>query len=227
MFSGIIEEVGKIARCDPTGLAIYATTVLEKINIGDSIAVNGACLTITHIEDDWFHVDTMPETLRRTNLGMLQPDSLVNLELSLVADGRIGGHMVQGHIEAAVPVLEIQEDGIASNVRIAIPAQLRPYLVSKGFVALNGVSLTIFECTNEFFSVALIPFTKEHTNLGYIQPSMPLNLETDVVGRYVFQYLQYMEVAKHLVVRSDSNLKAGLLGAQPMTGDWGVPKSHT
>jgi riboflavin synthase len=190
MFTGIIEEVGILRRVEPTGLAIQAQHVLEGVEVKDSVAVDGTCLTITERGEDWFHVDTMPETLRRTRLGRLQPGDAVNLERSLPAIGRIGGHLVQGHIEATAFVLTIREDGMALSVEIALPEDLRPFVVAKGFVAVNGVSLTVVESMHDRFSVALIPYTQRHTNLGRLQPGLLVNLETDIVGRYVAQFLQ-------------------------------------
>ena len=193
MFTGIIEGVGTLTRLEPTGLVIQAQRVLDGVEVKDSIAVDGTCLTITEQEKDWFRVDTMPETLRCTRLGSLQPGDIVNLERPLAANGRIGGHMVQGHIEAAVPVLSIREDGIALQVEIALPEQLRPYVISKGFIAVNGVSLTVVESGQDRFSIALIPYTQEHTNLGCLQVGTLLNLETDILGRYVVQFLRLKE----------------------------------
>ncbi len=189
MFTGIVEEVGTLRQVEPTGLVIQAQLVLEGLEVKDSIAVDGTCLTITERGEDWFHVDTMLETLRRTRLGSLQPGDAVNLERSLPANGRIGGHLVQGHIEATASVLTIREDGMALYVEIALPEPLRPYIVSKGFIAVNGVSLTVVESLCDRFSVALIPYTQEHTNLGRLQPGTLLNLETDIIGRYVVQYM--------------------------------------
>jgi len=190
MFTGIVEEVGILRRVEPTGLVIQAQRVLEGVEVKDSMAVDGACLTITERGGDWFHVDTMPETLRRTRLGQLQPGDAVNLERSLPANGRISGHLVQGHIEATASMLTSREDGMALYVEIALPEYLRPYVVAKGFVAVNGVSLTVVESMQDWFSVALIPYTQRHTNLGRLQPGMLLNLETDILGRYVVQFLQ-------------------------------------
>jgi len=193
MFTGIVEEVGILKQLEPTSLVIQAQTVSQGAAVKDSIAVDGTCLTITEQEKDWFRVDTMPETLRCTRLGSLQPGDSVNLERPLAANGRIGGHMVQGHIEAAVPVLSIREDGIALQVEIALPEQLRPYVISKGFIAVNGVSLTVVKSGQDRFSVALIPYTREHTNLGHLQVGTLLNLETDILGRYVVQFLRQTE----------------------------------
>ncbi len=188
MFTGIVEEVGTIKMLEPTGVVIQATAVLQDVAIKDSIAVDGTCLTVTELGENWFRVDTMPETQRRTRLGSLSIGAPVNLERSLAANARIGGHFVQGHIEAATEVISVAEDGIALYVRIALPAELRPYIVAKGFVALNGVSLTTIECTPDWFSIALIPYTREHTNLGQVHAGTLLNIETDILGKYVVQF---------------------------------------
>lgn len=189
MYSGIVEEKGTIRARSKTGLEIGASQVLTDLAVKDSIAVDGVCLTVTERGNDWFRVDTMSETLRRTSLGDLQPGSVVNLERSVPVQGRLGGHIVQGHIEASVRVLAVKEDGIGLDVEIELPAHLRPYVISKGFVALNGASLTVVEAGEDRFSIALIPYTREHTNLGLIRPGTRLNLETDILGRYVVQLM--------------------------------------
>jgi len=190
MFTGIVEEIGTLKQIEPTGLVIQAQIVLQDGEVKESIAVDGICLTVTELGPDWFRVDTMPETLRCTRLGNLRAGDSVNLERSLLANGRMGGHMVQGHVEATAAVLAIREDGMAQHIEIELPEALRPYIVSKGFIAINGVSLTVVECLQDRFSIALIPYTQEHTNLGRLQVGTLLNLETDIVGRYVVQFLQ-------------------------------------
>lgn len=193
MFSGIIEEQGILRKREATGITISAKHILVGVAVKDSIAVDGTCLTVTEIGDDWFRVDTMPETLRRTRLGEIPIGTMLNLERSLPANGRIGGHMVQGHIEATVAVLATQSDGIGLDVEIALPTHLQPYVVPKGFIALNGVSLTVVNVWPTRFSISLIPYTRQHTNLGQIQPGTHLNVETDILGRYVAQFLKYTQ----------------------------------
>ncbi|MFL5666367.1 MAG: riboflavin synthase, partial [Ktedonobacteraceae bacterium] len=127
---------------------------------------------------------------RRTRLGTLRAGHLVNLERSLAASGRIGGHMVQGHIEAAARVLSLRQDGIGQDVEIALPEVLAPYVIAKGFIAVNGVSLTVVECQPDCFSVSLIPYTREHTNLGQLAIGSTLNLETDITGRYIVEFMK-------------------------------------
>jgi riboflavin synthase len=187
MFTGIIEETGVLQYIEPTSLVIQAELVLQDITVKDSIAVDGICLTVTERGENWFRVETMPETVRRTRLSALQAGDVVNLERSLAADGRIGGHMVQGHIEATVQVLALRSDGIGLDIEIERPEQLAPYIIAKGFIALNGISLTVVDSLPGRFSISLIPYTREHTNLGQVQVGTLLNLETDIVGRYIVQ----------------------------------------
>ena len=194
MFTGIVEEVGTLKQIEPTGLVIQANYVLQGVAIKDSIAVDGICLTVTEQGEDWFRVDTVPETLRRTRLGSLKPGDHVNLERSLAADGRIGGHIVQGHVEASAAVLSLKEDGIGLYTEIELPEALRPYVISKGFITVNGVSLTVVESLPDRFSITLIPYTREHTNLGQLAVGTRLNLETDIIGRYLMQFFrQYQQ----------------------------------
>lgn len=196
MFTGIVEETGVLLHIEPTGLVIQADLVLQDLAVKDSIAVDGICLTVTERSENWFRVDTMPETLRRTRLNTLRAGDIVNLERSLAANGRIGGHIVQGHVEATALVLAIHPDGIGLDVEIERPEQLAPYIIAKGFIAINGISLTIVDSLPGRFSISLIPYTREHTNLGEVQVGTVLNLETDIVGRYILQsatpYRQHM-----------------------------------
>jgi len=187
MFTGIVEEIGVLLHIESTGLVIQAKLVLQDLTVKDSIAVDGICLTVTERGENWFRVDVMPETLRRTRLNALHVGECVNLERSLAADGRIGGHIVQGHVEAIAQVLAIHPDGIGLDVEIERPAQLAPYIIAKGFIAINGISLTVVDSLPDRFSISLIPYTREHTNLGQIQVGTLLNLETDIVGRYIMQ----------------------------------------
>jgi riboflavin synthase len=190
MFTGIVEEMGTLLRLEMASLVIQADVVLQDLAVKDSVAVDGICLTVTERGENWFRVDTMPETLRRTRLGTLRAGHLVNLERSLAASGRIGGHMVQGHIEAAARVLSLRQDGIGQDVEIALPEVLAPYVIAKGFIAVNGVSLTVVECQPDCFSVSLIPYTREHTNLGQLAIGSTLNLETDITGRYIVEFMK-------------------------------------
>ncbi len=189
MFTGIIEEVGTLLQSEPSSLVIQSH-ILHDVAIKDSVAVDGICLTVIERGDDWFRVDTMPETLRRTRLGALDAGAPVNLERSLAVNGRMGGHMVQGHIEGTAKILALKPDGIGVDMEIELPGPLASYIIAKGFIAINGVSLTVVDCLPDRFSVSLIPYTREHTNLGHLQVGSQLNLETDIIGRYVAQFLK-------------------------------------
>ena len=189
MFAGIVEEVGRVLEAKPDRLLIQADTVLEGARVGDSLNINGACLTAVAIEDNRFAVDVTPETLRRTNLGLLKPGDAVDLERALSVADRIGGHIVQGHVEATGEVLSVDPDGDSLVMRFQAPPQVMRYVVSKGFIAVDGISLTIVDCDSSSFSVSVIPYTRDHTVLGGRQAGDQVNLETDIVARYVEQFV--------------------------------------
>lgn len=194
MFTGIIEEVGTVRRVLSGGTAgeisIRAATVLEGTNIGDSIAVNGVCLTVTRLTGDGFTADVMPETLRRTNLGRLNSDSRVNLERAMAAGGRFGGHIVSGHIDGVGTIRSMRREENAVWVTIAAPTPILRLIVEKGSIAIDGVSLTVAEVTSETFSVSIIPHTGAQTILLSKRPGEQVNLENDVVGKYVQRLLE-------------------------------------
>ena len=185
MFTGIVEEVGRIKRCSNTGLEVQAQLVLEDAKLGDSISINGVCLTVVEYGPDSFVVDTVPETLRRTNLGELSPGHPVNLERALSAAARLGGHFVQGHIEGTATLVSIEPDGDAILVRFQASSEIMRYVVEKGFIAIDGASLTIVDRDDESFRVTLIPFTREHTSLGSRSTGDRVNIETDILAKYV------------------------------------------
>ena len=189
MFTGIIEEVGRVRAIFPTGMRVEASQVLEGAKLGDSIAVNGACLTLTGIEAGGFSVDIVPETWRRTDLGDLKPEGLVNLERSLTASGRLGGHFVQGHVDGTGRILSMTPEGEAVNIRFEAPADLAKYIVRKGFIAVDGISLTVVDSGADFFSVTLIPFTRQHTNFQDKRPGDAVNLEVDILAKYVERFV--------------------------------------
>lgn len=185
MFTGIVEEVGSIVATPQGGLVVRAKLVLEDAKLGDSICINGTCLTVTRIEGDTFAVDTVPETLRRTNLGDLTAGDPVNLERALLPSTRMGGHFVQGHIEGTGTLTEQRDDGEAWLLRFAVPRDLARYIVEKGFITIDGISLTVVSCDDASFTVTIIPFTREHTNLGARRIGDRVNLETDILAKYV------------------------------------------
>jgi riboflavin synthase len=189
MFTGIVEEVGTVAAVREGGLAIRARTVLEGTRLGDSICVNGVCLTVTGIEGDVFTVDTVPETLRRTNLGGLRPGDPVNLERALLPATRMGGHFVQGHVEGTGTLVDKQPDGEAWLLRFEVPPELARYIVHKGFICVDGISLTVVARDDHSFVVTAIPYTLAHTNLGTREVGDRVNLETDILAKYVEQLL--------------------------------------
>jgi riboflavin synthase len=190
MFTGIVEEIGIVRGISSGRLTIEAKKVLEDTKPGDSMAINGACLTVTSISKDNFSIDVMPETIRRTNLGRLHYGELVNLERAMLAEGRFGGHFVQGHVDDVGKVLSLQPEEEAVIARISAPAHLMPYMVNKGFIAVDGVSLTVIDCEDFSFSVSLVTYTREHTTLGNRKPGDIVNLEVDIIAKYVEQFKQ-------------------------------------
>jgi riboflavin synthase len=190
MFTGIVEEIGIVRGIRPGYLTIEAKKVLDGTKSGDSIALNGACLTVTSIGKDNFSVDVMPETVRRTNLGRLHYGDLVNLERAILAEGRFGGHFVQGHVDNVGKILSLQPEEGAVIARISAPSHLIPYMVDKGFIAVDGVSLTIIDCDDFSFSVSLVTYTREHTTLGSKKPGGIVNLEVDIIAKYVERFKQ-------------------------------------
>lgn len=193
MFTGIIEEKGKVLRLEIGGeisrIHIQAKQVLEDTKIGDSIAVNGVCLTVVKRNDSGFTADVMPETLERSSLGVLKPGSSVNLERAMPANGRFGGHIVSGHIDGMGIISEVKRQGNAVWYRIAAPEQLMRYIVEKGSIAIDGISLTVAKVTERYFSVSIIPHTLGETILGEKKAGDIVNLENDVIGKYVERLL--------------------------------------
>ncbi len=185
MFTGIVEEIGIVKEVNPHRLLIGAKEVLEGMRISDSIAVNGVCLTVTSLSSNAFNVDVMPETLRRTNLGELHYGDQVNLERALVVGGRLGGHLVLGHVDDTGEVMTVIPEEAARIMRISPPAKLMPYIANKGFIAVDGVSLTIAGLDDFSFTVSLVAYTMEHTTLGNRRPGDKVNLEADIIAKYV------------------------------------------
>ena len=189
MFTGIIEEIGTVRRIEHGAkgarLTIQAKTVLEDTRIGDSIATNGVCLTVVSMTGDSFSADVMAESLRRSSLGTLQGGSPVNLERAMAANGRFGGHIVSGHIDGTGTIASLKREDNAVWVKIKTPAPLLRYIVEKGSIAIDGVSLTVAAVTDTDFSVSIIPHTGAQTILLGKKPGDPVNLECDVIGKYV------------------------------------------
>jgi riboflavin synthase len=193
MFTGLIEEVGSVVAVRDsdggTQLQIAAPHTAGKIRSGDSVAVNGCCLTLSSQRDDQLSFDLLEETISHTNLEGLRPDSPVNLERALSVDGRIGGHFVQGHIDCTSPILVFEEHAGDHCLEVQLPAEFAHYVVSKGSIALNGISLTVAEVLPESFVVWIIPHTKRHTNLDRAKAGDLLNLEFDILAKYVERML--------------------------------------
>jgi riboflavin synthase len=188
MFTGLVADKGTVTAVDATadGVRLAVRTALApEIGEGDSVSVNGVCLTATAIADGRFTADVMRETLRRSSLAEVAEGAEVNLELPLRASDRLGGHVVQGHVDGLGTIRDIREDGFSRIVEIAAPAETLRYVVEKGSIAVDGISLTVASVTADTFTVALIPETLERTNLGAASPGQPVNLEVDVLAKYV------------------------------------------
>ena len=193
MFTGIVEEIGKVTQIkhgqDSAVLTIHAKTVLENTRIGDSIAVNGICLTVTALFSNGFSADVMHETMRRSSLGKLKIGSRVNLERAMRADGRFGGHMVAGHIDGTGTITDIRKDDNAVWYTIAAEQQILRYIIEKGSIAIDGISLTVAAVSKADFSVSIIPHTLQETTLAGRRTGDLVNLENDMVGKYIEKFL--------------------------------------
>ncbi|MFE4539854.1 riboflavin synthase [Streptomyces scopuliridis] len=193
MFTGIVEELGEVTAIEDLGdssrFRLRGPVVTENAKHGDSIAVNGVCLTVVDFEDGEFTADVMAETLKRSSLGALATGSRVNLERPVAVGGRLGGHIVQGHVDGTGTVLERTPSEHWELVRIALPAGLSRYVVEKGSITVDGVSLTVVEAGPDYFTISLIPTTLALTTLGIKGPGDPVNLEVDVLAKYVERLL--------------------------------------
>ena len=185
LFTGIVEEIGTVKVVGSSSLTISATKVLEKTRLGDSIAVNGACLTVSALDAASFSVDITPETLERTNLGQLHRGSSVNLERALVLGERLGGHFMQGHVDSTGRVLALTHEGGAIRARFAAPPGILRYVVEKGFIAVDGASLSVTGYDSTSLSVSLVGYTLKHTILGSRRVGDLVNLEVDIIAKYV------------------------------------------
>ncbi len=194
MFTGIIEAVGTVAALEPRGsqvqVVVEAPSIASGVRVGDSIAVNGACLTVTKIAGALLHFDAVRETLECTSLGDQRVGARVNVERAMRADGRLDGHIVQGHVDGTGRVDALAHDGDDVRFHVRCDAEIARYLVPKGSIAIDGVSLTVVGVTDTGFDVALIPHTLAETNLGDRRPGDRVNLEADVLGKYVVRYLE-------------------------------------
>jgi riboflavin synthase len=185
VFTGIVEEVGVVAKISDNGMTVRATKVTEDLKLGDSIAVNGTCLTAVSFDRTEFSVDLSPETMRRTSLGELSVGGPVNLERALLASDRMGGHIVQGHVDGTGRVMSTKRDRDSTIFRIRVPKRLNRYIVEKGFVAVDGISLTVVKRGASSFTLAVIPYTLANTNLAALSVGDRVNLEADILAKYV------------------------------------------
>lgn len=193
MFTGLVETLGRRVRLDRNEvgarLAIDAREIAEGVQIGDSIAVNGCCLTVTESENGVFSFDVLEESLKRTNLGSLGDGSTVNLERAMAANGRLGGHFVQGHVDSTAAVIGTSEKGGDLRIEFELPEEFAAYVAFKGSIAINGVSLTVAECGDSSFAVWIIPHTRSMTNLGDLRTGDRVNLEFDILAKYAERIL--------------------------------------
>jgi riboflavin synthase len=185
LFTGIVEEVGVVAAISDNGMTVRASKVLEDVKLGDSIAVNGTCLTAVSFTKSEFSVDLSPETMRRTSLGQLTEGSPVNLERALLASDRMGGHIIQGHVDGTGRIMSTKADGDSIIFRVRVPKRLNKYIVEKGFVAVDGISLTVVKRGASSFTLAVIPYTLKNTNLASLSAGDRVNLEADILAKYV------------------------------------------
>ncbi len=189
MFTGIVQEIGRAKENGGSSLIIEAAASLDGLKLGDSIAVNGTCLTVASLEEGSFSVDTMPETLRRTNLGLLTPGAPVNLEQALTLSTPLGGHITQGHVDATGSLVSTDPEGDALMMRFEAPPQVMKYVVEKGFIAVDGISLTVVEWDESSFTVSVVKYTQDNTNLGVRKPGDVVNLEVDILAKYAEKLL--------------------------------------
>lgn len=190
MFTGIIEEIGAVSRRCGAQVSILAREVLHGVQLGDSIAVDGACLTVTAFDAEGFSVQISPETFARTTLGRLKPGEAVNLERAMQLGGRLGGHFVLGHVDGVGKVQDVRDQGDFQLWTFRAPDEVAKYLVPKGSVTIDGISLTVVEPQGDKFSVAVIPATLSKTTLSRKRPGEAVNMEADMIGKHIFHYLK-------------------------------------
>lgn len=193
MFTGLVEDIGKIKRITKASISsllyISSNKIVDDLKIGDSVAVNGVCLTVTSINNDEFSVDVMHETLKRTSLNELTNNSSVNLERAMLVGSRYGGHIVSGHIDGTGKIVSIKQDGIAYIYTIETSPNITKYIIEKGSIAIDGISLTVVSVSKTIFSVSIIPHTLKSTNLGNKKINSIVNLENDCIAKYVEKML--------------------------------------
>jgi riboflavin synthase len=210
MFTGIVETIGKVSKIIPNEkgetFIIEASKIMDDLKIGDSISVNGVCLTVTKMEDPQFHLDLVPETLKLSTLGDLKENSSVNLERAITLSTRLGGHLLQGHVETVGVIVDKTEVGEGAELTVAIDPNFLKYCIPKGSIGLDGISLTIANLNENFIKIAIIPHTLEHTNLGIKTTGDSLNVETDIVGKYIERLINIEDIDEDF----DSNIYSKL-----------------
>lgn len=216
MFTGIVEEIGTIKKVEKgaksSKLTIEGAKIFDDLKLGDSVAVNGVCLTVTEYTKNTFTADVMNETLSRSNLGDLKNGSRVDLERAMAADGRFGGHIVSGHIDGTGRIVKTEKDDIAVWYTVAADKKIMKYIIEKGSVTIDGISLTVAKVTDTDFSVSIIPHTAKETVLGFKKVGDTVNLENDVVGKYIEHFLNFDDKSvpeKNTGITKDFLLKAG------------------
>ena len=209
MFTGIVEELGQVHKIDSKSIGmrftISAKLVTDDLNIGDSMSINGVCLTVTHKNNNLFSMDLVPETLEKSNLGELIEGDYVNLERAMRASGRFGGHILQGHVETLGIILDIQKQTDNAVISVGLDPDWMRYCIPKGAIALDGISLTIAKIEANIIEIAIIPHTLENTTLGLKSKSDTLNIETDIIGKYVNRFLSFYD--------DESEIDVGILKA--------------
>ena len=191
MFTGIIEEIGQLKNFDGERIEIFCSSVLEDVKIGDSICVNGICLTVTDFAENFFAADVMPETFRKTSLAEMLSGGIVNLERAMKITDRFGGHIVSGHIDGTGKILNLRAEGNAIFINISAEKKLLRQIAAKGSVALDGISLTVVDADEEIFSVSMIPHTREVTNFKIKRVGSLVNIETDILAKYVDRLINF------------------------------------
>jgi riboflavin synthase len=194
MFSAIVKEIGTVKNIESKNglleVSISSKDLISELKLGDSIAIDGCCLTIVEVTQSYFKIQATQETLTKTNLSKLKVDSKVNIEAPLKIGDQIGGHLVLGHVDATGEVIDIKNAGENEMVKILFPKELNSFIAPKGSISVNGVSLTVVESKNNIFSFTLIPFTRDNTNLGLIKTGDLVNLEIDLISRYLVNYIE-------------------------------------
>jgi len=185
MFSGIVEEIGTVRELGSHHIKVEARTILSDTRVSDSISVSGVCLTVSEVEANWFRASVMPETLRHTNLGSLTPGDSVNLERAVTPSTRLGGHIVLGHVDGVGRVLSVMPEDLALMVAVQASPEVLRFIAMKGSVTVDGVSLTVAELESDSFAVSLVSYTSAQTTLGSVKPGQTVNLEVDVLARYI------------------------------------------